>query len=64
MDKYKFCCLFFYFSETTVKGTVSTKIAGKEDPVELDFSLQNYFNLSDVEYVGVITILKYHKFMI
>ena len=26
------------FSETIVKGTVLTKIAGKEDPVELDFS--------------------------
>ena len=39
-------------SETIVKGTVLTKIAGKEDPVELDFSININVKLNDVEYVG------------
>ena len=32
-------CPYLLFSETTAKGTGLEKLAGKEDPVELDSSL-------------------------
>jgi hypothetical protein len=39
MDQRDSHCPYLLSSETTAKGTVLEKSAGKEDPVELDSSL-------------------------
>ena len=44
-DSYCPCLLF---SETTAKGTGLVHTAGKEDPVELDSSLDRFGDLSGV----------------
>jgi len=49
MDQRDSYCPYLLSSELTAKGTVLGTIAGKEDPVELDSSLNSCNDAEDVE---------------
>jgi hypothetical protein len=48
MDERDSHCPYLLSSETTAKGTGLAESAGKEDPVELDFSLEGYTSVEGV----------------
>ncbi len=49
MDQRDSYCPYLLSSELTAKGTGLGMTAGKEDPVELDFSLILWNDVEDVE---------------
>lgn len=56
MDQCESYCPYLLPSETTAKGTVLENKAGKEDPLELDFSLSLWVDLVGVVVCGSVSI--------
>ena len=52
MDQRDSCCPWVLSGEPTAKGTGLDAPAGKEDPVEFDFSLMSCSDMVGVEEVG------------